>query len=124
MLVSSYNSIVAKSEEVDNKYATIDTYLQRRADLIPNLVNTVKGYTKQEQDIINSITDARANLLKPENLELIKFVDNYFIVCRNNKTETLSKQLKTIEATNEETEDLYKKAIVIFNKTNNENING
>ena len=54
MLVSSYNSIVAKSEEVDNKYATIDTYLQRRADLIPNLVNTVKGYTKQEQDIINS----------------------------------------------------------------------
>ena len=60
MLVSSYNSIVAKSEEVDNKYATIDTYLQRRADLIPNLVNTVKGYTKQEQYIINSITDARA----------------------------------------------------------------
>ena len=63
MLVSSYNSIVAKSEEVDNKYATIDTYLQRRADLIPNLVNTVKGYTKQEQDIINSITDARAKMV-------------------------------------------------------------
>lgn len=63
ILVSSYNSIVAKSEEVDNKYATIDTYLQRRADLIPNLVNTVKGYTKQEQDIINSITDARAKMV-------------------------------------------------------------
>lgn len=59
MLVSSYNQIVAKSEEVDNKFATIDTYLQRRADLIPNLVNTVKGYTQHEETIINSITEAR-----------------------------------------------------------------
>lgn len=62
MFVSSYNSIVAKSEEVDNKFATIDTQLQRRADLIPNLVNTVKGYAKQEQDVINSVTEARAKL--------------------------------------------------------------
>ena len=56
MFVSSYNGIIAKSEEVDNKFATIDTQLQRRGDLIPNLVNTVKGYAKQEQDVINSVT--------------------------------------------------------------------
>ena len=62
MFASIYNSIVAKAEEVDNKFATIDTQLQRRGDLIPNLVNTVKGYAKQEQDVINSVTEARTKL--------------------------------------------------------------
>lgn len=61
-LVSNYNVVVSLSEEVDNKFATIDTMLQRRADLIPNLVNTVKGYTNQEQAVIDSVTDARAKL--------------------------------------------------------------
>ena len=61
-LVSNYNGVVSLSEEVDNKFATIDTMLQRRADLIPNLVNTVKVYTNQEQAVIDSVTDARAKL--------------------------------------------------------------
>jgi LemA protein len=61
-LGGSYNGIVAKAEEVDNKFATIDTQLQRRADLIPNLVNTVKGYAAQEKEIIASVTEARAKL--------------------------------------------------------------
>lgn len=61
-LVSNYNGVVSLAEEVDNKFATIDTMLQRRADLIPNLVNTVKGYTNQEQAVIDSVTDARAKL--------------------------------------------------------------
>ena len=68
MLVSSYNQIVAKSEEVDNKFATIDTYLQRRADLIPNLVNTVKGYTQHEETIINSITEARQKMVNAKSI--------------------------------------------------------
>ena len=62
MFAGSYNGIVAKAEEVDNKLATIDTQLQRRADLIPNLVNTVKGYATQEKEVINSVTEARAKL--------------------------------------------------------------
>ena len=60
--ISSYNGVVGLSEEVENKFATIDTMLQRRADLIPNLVNTVKGYTNQEQSVIDSVTEARAKL--------------------------------------------------------------
>ena len=59
-IASSYNGVVGLAEEVDNKFATIDTMLQRRADLIPNLVNTVKGYTNQEQSVIDSVTEARA----------------------------------------------------------------
>ena len=62
LLIASYNGIVSKAEEVDNKFSAIDTQLQRRADLIPNLVNTVKGYASQEQEVINSVTEARAKL--------------------------------------------------------------
>ena len=61
-LIASYNGIVSKAEDVDNKFAQIDTQLQRRADLIPNLVNTVKGYAKQEQDVITLVTEAREKL--------------------------------------------------------------
>ena len=63
VLIAGYNGIVSASEEVDNKFATIDTQLQRRADLIPNLVNTVKGYADQEKDVINSVTTAREKLV-------------------------------------------------------------
>ena len=63
ILIGGYNSIIAASEEVENKFSTIDTQLQRRADLIPNLVNTVKGYANQEKEIINTVTTAREKLV-------------------------------------------------------------
>lgn len=62
ILGMSYNGMVTKSEEVDTKFSNIDTLLQRRADLIPNLVNTVKGYTNQEKEVIEAVTDARSKL--------------------------------------------------------------
>ena len=63
ILIGGYNSIISASEEVENKFPTIDTQLQRRADLIPNLVNTVKGYANQEKEIINTVTTAREKLV-------------------------------------------------------------
>lgn len=64
MLGGSYNSLVTKSEQVDKELANVDVQLERRADLIPNLVSTVKGYTSHESEIIDKITSARENLLK------------------------------------------------------------
>jgi len=54
--VGKYNNLVTLEEGVDNKYADIDVQLERRADLIPNLVNTVKGYMQHEDDIIEQVT--------------------------------------------------------------------
>ena len=89
--VSSYNGLVGLSEEVDNKFATIDTMLQRRADLIPNLVNTVKGYTNQEQSVIDSVTEARAKLNNANSVadkanadqELTSTLNNLLVVVEN-----------------------------------------
>lgn len=58
--VGAHNSIVSLETTVDEKYANIKTQLERRADLIPNLVETVKGYVKHEEKVIKDITDARA----------------------------------------------------------------
>ena len=60
--IGSYNNLVSLKENVDSKYADIDVQLQRRCDLIPNLVNTVKGFTDHESSVLASISDSRAKL--------------------------------------------------------------
>lgn len=62
LFMTSYNGFVNAEEDVDQSYAQIENQLQRRLDLIPNLVNTVKGYASHEKEVIQSISDARANL--------------------------------------------------------------
>lgn len=59
---STKNSLIRLEESANNQYASIDTQLQRRMDLIPNLVNTVKGYDIHETEVIDSITEARAKI--------------------------------------------------------------
>lgn len=60
--VGSYNNLVGLSETVKTQQSNIETQLQRRADLIPNLVNTVKGSSLHESSIIDEISNARASL--------------------------------------------------------------
>lgn len=60
MFAGTYNGFVSKKEEVDNAQSTISIYLQRRADLIPNFVETVKGYSNYEQETFTKVTEARS----------------------------------------------------------------
>ena len=68
-MISTYNGMVSKQEEVENAFSNLDVMLQRRSDLIPNLVNTVKGYTNHENEIIAKVTDARTKLVNANNVE-------------------------------------------------------
>jgi len=61
--ISVKNALVAKNEAVKTSWSQVDIVLQRRADLIPNLVETVKGYAKQEQTVFGDIAKARSQLL-------------------------------------------------------------
>ena len=60
--VSVRNELATQNEAISGAWAQVDVALQRRADLIPNLVNTVKGFAAQEKAVIDSVTSARAQL--------------------------------------------------------------
>ena len=56
----NYNSLVEQQQDVDQAWAQVENKYQRRADLIPNLVNTVKGYASHESETLEKVTEARA----------------------------------------------------------------
>ncbi len=60
-IVGTYNNLVSGNQSVSGSFAQIDTQLQRRFDLVPNLVSTVKGLTKQESEVFGTLANARAN---------------------------------------------------------------
>ncbi|WP_071150309.1 LemA family protein [Bacteroides ndongoniae] len=70
--ISGYNSLVGMDENVSNQWANVETQYQRRADLIPNLVNTVKGYAAHEKETLEGVIAARSQAtqikLDPTNL--------------------------------------------------------
>lgn len=112
ILVPSYNGFVELEEKVDQSYAQIDNQLQRRMDLIPNLVETVKGFASQEQAVIDSVTEARSNLAGAEGIDeqaeadsqlsgalsrLLVVVENYPELKSNENFQQLSDELAGTE---------------------------
>jgi LemA protein len=68
-IISGYNRLVNLNEDVENKLSQVDNQLQRRNDLIPNLVETVKGFAAQEKEVLKNVTDARTKLSGASTLE-------------------------------------------------------
>ena len=63
IFVSYYNRIIRLENRIDNSWAQIDVQLRRRAELIPNLMETVKGYMKHEKEVLENVTKARTSLM-------------------------------------------------------------
>lgn len=66
-LVAVYNGLIKLRNQVDEAWSDIDVQLKRRFDLIPNLINTVKGYAKHEEGVFTKVTEARANAMQTAN---------------------------------------------------------
>lgn len=64
-----YNSIIRLRNQVENAWAQIDVQLKRRVDLIPNLIESVKGYMKHEKDVLTEVTKARTSLMNATSLK-------------------------------------------------------
>lgn len=89
LILSKYNTLIRAKNKVKNAKANIEIYLNKRFDLIPNLVETVKGYSKHESETLEKITSLRNTYSKQENISLNEAGE------LNNK---LTRYLATIEA--------------------------
>lgn len=69
VLVAMYNSLVTLKNRVKEAWSDITVQLKRRADLIPNLVETVKGYAKHEDKVFNDVTEARSSLVNAQGVK-------------------------------------------------------
>ena len=94
-LISAYNSLARAKVKVDNAFSQIDVQLQRRFDLIPNLVECVKGYMGHESDVLTKVTELRTSWASASSVSEKAEIDNQ-----------LSGALKTIMAVSENYPDL------------------
>lgn len=137
--LTTYNGLVAKDENTAAKWSDVQSQYQRRADLIPNLVNTVKGYAKHESSTLNEVVAARAKAtqlnvdagdLTPERMKaiqsaqgelsqalgrLLSITENYPDLKANENFSELQAQLEGTENRINESRRIYNEAVRDFN---------
>ncbi|MFH2027770.1 MAG: LemA family protein [Nanoarchaeota archaeon] len=129
-VVGSYNGLVNSDETTNEKWANVQTAYQRRADLIPNLVETVKAYSDYEGGVLTDITNARASIGKagtPAELQaagnelnsalsrLLVVVENYPNLKANENYLSLQDELAGTENRVKVERDIYNKAVKDYN---------
>lgn len=130
-LIASYNGFVSKRNNIDNAWAQIDVQAKKRFDLIPNLVETVKGYAKHEKSVFIDVTKARASMASAKTPEdyaksqnmitdalktLFAVTENYPQLQANQNFLDLQTQLTEIEARIAYARQFYNDNVVSFNK--------
>lgn len=124
-LVFVYNGLVGARNKVKNAWSQIDVQLKRRADLIPNLVETVKGYASHEKGVFENVTKARAGLLNAEtvkdnqkaNNQLTEALKTLFAVAENYPDLKASTNFQDLQKQLSETEDKIAYSRQFYNDT-------
>ena len=129
-IVAIYNGLVTARNKVKNAWAQIDVQLNRRADLIPNLVETVKGYAAHESSVFEDVTAARAGLMNANGVKEISDANNQlsstlktlFAVAENYPELKANENFKDLQAQLAQTEDkiaysrqFYNDSVMMYN---------
>ncbi len=125
MAIGSYNTLTTKHEKVKVEFSNVDAQLQRRADLIPNLVETVKGYAKHEEKVFSEIAEARSRLLNAgtvdeksaANAQLTGALGRLLVLAENYPDLKANEQFKTLMIQLEGTENRIAVARRDYNQT-------
>lgn len=120
-----YNGLVGARNKVKNGWAQIDVQLKRRIDLIPNLIETVKGYASHEKGVFTEITEARSSLMNASsvkeaetaNNQLTEAIKSLFAVAENYPDLKASQNFQDLQMQLSETEDKIAYARQFYNDT-------
>ncbi|MFH1210677.1 MAG: LemA family protein [archaeon] len=130
-LIYVYNSLVRLNVRIDNAWSQIDVQLKRRFDLIPNLVNTVKGYMKHEKEVLENITKARSAMMNAKTLPekakqsnmitdalktIFAVAENYPNLKANENFMMLQEELSGTENKIAYSRQFYNDSVMIFNE--------
>src|SRR5213592_4585272 len=132
LLIATYNRLVVLRNRIDNSWSQIDVQLRRRYDLIPNLVNTVKGYAAHEREIFEKVAEARqagiaargvAEQAQAENQitqalrQLFAVVENYPDLKANQNFLALQEELTATEGRIAYARQFYNETVLTFNNS-------